>query len=358
MGFHRQPLLLRVSGFGFFLLLAGPAASASPAEDQGACDGSGCLVVDYDAALETEVDLVVEALGRKLAAHGVRVIKEEGNRRLRAADPPEGAAPAKRTPWVASLREISPHWLMLTVTSPDPSVRESVVRDFRRGESPAETARTVTLVIDEAVLPYLAKDAAREPLGAGLAIIEPPEVGGIKASREPEKQAFPRLRYIEIGLGGCYLPAADDIIAGPRLRIEGAAAARTTVAAGVGWAGSATFGAEGVTGTTSSVPIEATIGLLLLPGTAAELSLSGGFSMGFTIYRTADGNDHRTDILFDPWLILGLRAILRIHGPWSVAVDGGAALVLIRDELVGRGGTVFLQDWILPRLGLALQLWL
>jgi hypothetical protein len=181
-------------------------------------------------------------------------------------------------------------------------------------------------------------------------------VAGVKASRPSGDRPFPHLRAIELGLAGCYLAAADGLIAGPRLRLEGAAARNVAVSVAAGWAGTAGFAAAGVTGSASAVPIEAQVNALFLPGRIVELSAGLGFSMGFAVYRTSGAEEQRTDIVFDPWVTLGLRAILRIHGPWAVAIDGGGALVLMRDELVNSGRTVYFQDWVLPRLGLAVQL--
>ncbi len=300
---------------------------------------------------------MVDALSRKLAPRGVRVAADDGGRyRLVEGEPPAGEGSASRTTWVVHLRAIPPDGLLVTVASPASEAGEGAVRELKRGEDPAETARTIALMIEGVVVARLAEGGEQEPLGAGLAIIEPPEVGGVKAPRPTTERAYPHLRSIEIGLAGCYLAAADDLVAGPRLRLEGAAARNLSVSVAAGWSGTATFTGAGVTGTASSVPVEVQVGVVFLPGRVVELSAGGGFSMGFAVYRTSGGGEQRTDILFDPWFLLGLRAVLHIHGPWAIAVDGGGALVLVRDELRSSGRTVFLQDWVLPRLGLAILL--
>jgi hypothetical protein len=358
MGFHRQPSRRGRTGFAWLSLLGAAAVLPAPASASVApCQHDRCLVVEHEPALAAEAVFAVETLSHKLAVHGVRVVAD-GEGRYRRAEEPRAAADGSgpRMLWVAHLRAIPPNWLLLTVAGPDPAGRDGAVRELRRSTDPAETARTVALIIEEALLASLTPGAGEAPLGAGLAIIEPPEVGGVKVSRTPADRPFPHLRAIELGLAGCYLTAADGLVAGPRLRLEGAAARNLAVSIAAGWAGTASFAGAGVTGTASAVPIEAQVNVLFLPGRIVELSAGGGFSMGFAIYRTSGASEQRADILFDPWFTLGLRAVLRVQGPWAVAVDGGAALVLMRDELMNSGRTVYLQDWILPRLGLAVQL--
>ncbi|HUT77657.1 MAG TPA: hypothetical protein VM285_08225 [Polyangia bacterium] len=358
MGFHHQPPRKRIR-LALTVLLGAAALPVPAAAAPEPCTGDRCLVVEHEPALAAEAVLVVEALSRKFADHQVRVVADGEGRYRRFEEQPavagaNGTVP--RTLWIAHLRAIPPDWLLLTVAGPDPAGHDGAVRELRRSADPAETSRTIVLIIEEVVLAHLTGDADQAPLGAGLAIIEPPEVAGVKVSRQPADRPFPHLRAIELGLAGCYLAAADGLIAGPRLRLEGAAARNVAVSIAAGWAGTARFSGAGVTGTASAVPIEAQVNVLFLPGRIVELSAGGGFSMGFAVYRTSGDEEQRTDILFDPWFVLGLRAVLRIHGPWAVAVDGGGALVLMRDDLVNSGRAVYLQDWILPRLGLAVQL--
>lgn len=354
MGFHRHRRRPTGGALVPALLLFAAAAAADP----GSCPGSPCILVEHDPALAEEAGLVVEILARRLIGQSVAVVPD-GEGRHRRGDPSPGADPRQPVEqWIVHLRLLPSDYLLVTVSSPPPTVRESAVREIRRGADATQTARTVALVVEETVRPYLVDDAAPAPLGAGLAIIEPPEVGGVKAARDEPEPAFPRLRCLELGLAGFHLAAVDALVAGPRLRVEGLAAPRLTVSASLGWAGTASYSAAGITGTTSAVPIETLLGAIFLPGRVVELSAFGGFSVGFAVYRTAGAGEQRTDILFDPWFTLGLRAVLRIQGPWAVAVDGGAALVLVRDELRSGGRVVYLQDWVLPRLGLAVQLML
>lgn len=339
------------------LALAAPAVGWSADAEARACPSGRCLVVEHEPALAREAAAVVEALSLRLSAYDIAVFRG-GERGEREPGASADAADEGRLLWVVHLRSVSADYVLVAVDNLGSGGQDDVVREIRRGKDSDATAWTMALMIEETVLPYLDGSASDTPLGAGLAIIEPPEVGGSPAGKRPAERPYPRLRFLELGLSACAFPVSTDVVAGPRFKIEGAIAARVTAALAVGWAGWGDFSSGGVAGTNSVVPLDVEVGYVFLPERIVELSGAAGFSVGFSVYRTERDDERRTDAVFDPWFQLSLRAIFRAFDPWAVFVDGGASFVLLRDELLDSRERVYLQDWVVPRLAIGFQLWL
>jgi hypothetical protein len=223
--------------------------------------------------------------------------------------------------------------------------------------SPDATAWTLALMIEETLQPYVEQSSEQAPLGAGLAIIEPPAVGGTKKNGESDEETRPKLRFVSLALAVYRLGQADDFIAGPRAALEGAFAKHLVASIGLGWVGWAEFSAHGIGGSTSLIPLDVMFGFVFLPGQVVELTASAGFSVGFSIFRASHENSHINEILFDPLGQVALRAVFHVYGPWALYVDGGAAFVFIRDVLRDARATIYRQDWVMPFFDVGLQFW-
>jgi hypothetical protein len=341
-----------VSRLALALVLLGPASAFAEA------GSGGRVVVLADPLLAAEADALVEALSVKLAAEGVSVTRKE---RFQPPGDEESGEQEGGDPellWIVHVRQLSERMLLVAVDNAASSGPEDVVRELRRGADPEATGWTIALMVAELVLPYVDEDEESAPLGAGLAIIEPPEVGGARIESGEPTVVYPHLRLLALGMEGHYHPGDDDIAAGPRFALEGAVAERFFATLEIAWVGWARSSLRGVQVSASSLPIRAGLGLIILPGGIVEISIRGGVSVGFSIYRSGDGTQQRTDVTFSPRIPLRLRVVFRVHGPWGVYVDGGAAFALVQDELRNSGRPVHRQDWVVPAFGLGAQLWL
>jgi hypothetical protein len=212
-------------------------------------------------------------------------------------------------------------------------------------------------MIEETVLPYVEGSGDKAPLGAGLAIIEPPVVGGAKKDDETGGRTGPTLRLVSLALAVYRLSQADDFIAGPRASVEGALSESIVASIGLGWVGWAEFSAHGIGGSTSLLPIDVMFGYVFMPEQVVELTASAGFSVGFSIFRASQESRHITEVLFDPLGQVSLRAVFRVFGPLALYVDGGAAFVFVQDVLRDASNTIYRQDWVMPFFDIGLQFW-
>jgi len=360
--------VLRRSTVAVAILIAGVTATALPAAAdsraarlRAECGESICLILQHESSLGAEAIALAEALGIRLARHDVKVVLGADEAAAEPAPPgAESAPPASEQGllWIVHLRQLSQGLVLLAVDNLGAASDDDVVRELPRGETSSATAWTMALMIEEIVLPYLEDTGDQQTLGAGLAIIEPPVVGGTKKLEPVAREVYPAVRFLGLGLGVYRIGASDDFIAGPRLLLEGAFAKRLVASIGAGWAGWAEFTKGEVDGSSSLMPLDVMLGCLILPGNIVELSVHAGFSVGFSLYRTTRDDEHRVDALFDPWGQAALRAIFHIYGPWALYVDGGAAFVFVRDSLQNNGAEIYKQDWVLPYFTLGFQFWL
>ena len=329
------------------------------------CPVDRCLIVEYEESLAGEAATLVDALAIRLARYGMTVRIGKG-----AADPEITVDEVKEDEniaaqdvkrqwfWVVHLRQLSGEFILLAVDNLATSKGDDVVREIRRAESIGSTAWTMAIVVEEAVTPYLEKGAVAA-LGAGLAIIEPPAVGGVKKEHPIEETDYPYVRSLGLALTMYAVLETGDFIAGPRFTLEGAFSKNVTTSVSVAWAGWSEFHAHEVNGSMSLVPIDILFGYAFQPGRMVELGISAGLSVGFAVYKTSmDPQRERLDLLFEPSGQVLIRAVFHIYGPWAIYADGGVALPFVRDELRNQSQLVFERGWIVPVFDIGIQLWL
>ncbi|MDD5307205.1 MAG: hypothetical protein PHU25_07780 [Deltaproteobacteria bacterium] len=338
-------------------VLTVPAAAGAQEQDPGAagCGGKRCLIVESEPALGDEAERVVDTLGLRLARYGLFVMKSApGEIRPPDAAGKEAQA-ADRLLWIVHLRVLSPELALVAVDNTVGRENDDLVREVRRERDPAGTAWTMALMIEEAILPYLEPADPGATLGAGLSIIEPSVVGGVKKEKEKDRSSYPVLRCVGLSLAVFRLLSTEEFVLGPRLELEGTLHSRVIAAVNASWAGWGTFDRDGIDGSVSYLPLGVTIGVLALASKWVDLAVTAGASVGFSIYRTSGFGQDRTDVLFNPQVIGKAVAVLHVYGPWAVAVDGGVAVVLDRDVLRNRGKTVYRQDRVLPFADIGIQ---
>ncbi len=344
------------------LSLAVWAQTETPAPRPVECPVDRCLIVEYEESLAGEAATLVDALAIRLARYDMTVRIGAG-----ATDPEitldemekDGSARdvEKQWFWVVHLRQLSGEFILLAVDNRATSKGDDVVREIRRAESIGSTAWTMAIVVEEAVTPYLEKGAAAA-LGAGLAIIEPPAVGGVKKEHPIEETEYPYMRSLGLALTMYTVLETGDFIAGPRFMLEGAFSNRVTASVSIAWAGWSDFHAHDVDGSQSLVPIDILFGYAILPGRMAELAMLAGVSVGFAVYKTSGPQRERLDLLFEPSGQVLMRAIFHIYGPWTIYADGGVALPFVRDVLKNQNQIVYERGWIVPIFDIGIQLWL
>ncbi len=371
-----------------------PARAESERAMEEECKEGFCLFIEHDAALTGEAHSLVRTLRLRLCKRGVRVRLrseeptaeggdspvDEGDSPLEEGDSEEVESVENDCPelsqstsdepgdwWVAHLRALSKEFILVAVDHLGGDSDEDLIREVPRGPDAGATAWTVALMIEDALTPYL--DTRREltPLGAGLAIIEPPAVGGVKKTHTRKKTSYPELRCLGVGLDGLYLGAVNDkvsdFLVGPRVGVQGLLGPRFVVSFSAGWMGKGSFknNSAGISeGSISHVPLKLLFGYALLSRTGVNITLFSGISTGFSIFQTSSSitSQRRVDVLFDPLIIADFEIIIHIYGPLSVYVDGGAAFPIVHDVLENNGNEVYRRDWVLPLIGLGLQLWI
>jgi hypothetical protein len=337
-----------------------PAHADANERTPASCGGRACIVIEYEPALSGEAGALVEALGLRMAKHGVSVELGPDNPSEEAEPAGAGAKPDAKQGllWVVHLRELSSELVLLAVDNFSTEGEDDLVRELRRGDSAEATAWTLALMIEETVMPYVDSGGDQAPLGAGLAIIEPPVVGGTKKDDETGNRPGPTLRFVSLALAVYRLSQADDFIAGPRASLEGLLAGNVVASLGIGWVGWAEFSAHGIGGSTALLPVDVMFGYVFMPEQVVELTASAGFSVGFSIFRaSSQESKHITEVLFDPLGQVSLRAVFRVYGPLALFVDGGAAFVFVQDVLRDASHTIYRQDWVMPFFDIGVQFW-
>jgi hypothetical protein len=130
----------------------------------------------------------------------------------------------------------------------------------------------------------------------------------------------------------------------------------------VSWVGTAQFNYNNgvINGAVSYVPIELLFGYVLLQNKHIDLTFFSGFSIGFSIIQTSSSTLQlqRTDLYFDPWVKTRVDATIFAYGPLAIYVNLGVVFPIIKDVLKNSDVEVYHQDWIMPEMGLGLQLWI
>ena len=328
--------------------------------------GAHYLAVEYDSGLIKEAESLARNLNRRLKSRDVRIVLKppaEEKARVEGDETGEKSDESGNADWVVHLIALPDDRILVALDSMGDEGEYDLVREVKRSDDPDETAWTVALVVEEALVPYLRGRKSEQPLGAGLAIIEPPEVGGRKKGPKKVDERFPRLRSFGIGLAGYWLGAMDKIVAGPRFSVDGLLAPRVVAGFGVAWTGTGRQGKE-INGSfyeidVSHLPLDVLFGFAVLQSRVVDLSVFAGVSAGFTIYQSAlKGGASRTDLLFAPWAQARAEAAIHVYGPLSLCVGAGAAMAMVKDVLRNSGHEVYSQSRLLPLFSISAQIWL
>ena len=242
-----------------------------------------------------------------------------------------------------------------------------LIREVPKGPNPEATSWTLALMVEEIVLPYMESTRELAPLGAGLAIIEPPAVGGGTVAPEAtKKKRYPQFHSAEVGLAlnilGAVNHKAAGLLLGPHIGIHGLLGPRFMGSFSVTWVGNGRFrhGESELSGTVSHMPISLLLGYMPLQHRIVSMTISAGISTGFTVFQTSTplSKGQRTDVFFDPWLQAMVHTVFTIYDPLAFYLDVGANFPVVKDVLENAGEKVYYQDWLMPFLGVGLQLWL
>ncbi|MCP4606172.1 MAG: hypothetical protein GY847_37610 [Proteobacteria bacterium] len=386
--------------FVFIVLLAMPAGQASAESERAReeCPQGSCLFIEHDDILIDEARSLVETLRLRLCKRGVQVLLKSSPT-LVESEPDEDALaedeldddesvesrlangnecpelePSDRNVepvwWVAHLRVLSDAYILVAVDHLGAQSDEDLIREMPRGLDAGATAWTAALIIEEALRPYLNQKEELAPLGAGLAIIEPPAVGGIKKTHSHERPVYPTLRCLGVGLTIIYLGAIhegmSDFIVGPRIGVQGLLGPRFVALFSAGWVGTGEFskeegenGSPGVNGSISHVPFDLLFGYIPFFRPRIGMGVFAGISTGFVVFKTLISERNHIDVLFDPWIQFRIELTFPIYGPLAAYINGGTAITIRQDrlELANYGDEVYYQDWIMPIINVGLQLW-
>jgi hypothetical protein len=354
--------------FGVFLGGVGAAAAERPgdegAEYEAGCRDHPCVVVEYEENVAVEAARLAETLRIRLSPRGVRVIAEEYGAREAESPAAENAMEQDdddepRLLWVVHFRSLSSNLFFVAIDNRIGAGAEDLVREVARGDNTESALWTISLMIEEIVLPYVDRHADQPAVGAGLAIIEPPAVGGIAKPEPSQQQAFPRLHLIGLGMVVTGIVAAGDFAIGPVVSFEGLFAPKFLAYVSAGWSGFVEYSKGDIRGRAQYVPLEIALGYRMYSSRAIELSAWTGLALGFAAYGTESRSGvakPRTDVLFEPGIIAALRLSFTVYGPLAFYLVGGITVSLVRDALENRGTTVYTSGWVSPDVELGAQL--
>ena len=329
------------------------------------CPSGGCIFVESDETLSREARMLGEALHRRLCRFGVRVSFQRREPGLGSC-PSEAHVREKLSAswWVVHLRVLSSEDILVALDHLGKNSDEDLIRELPKGPDPGATSWTIALMVEDALMPYLDPIGESAPLGAGLAIIEPPAVGGHKRVVAKKKKQYPIVKSIGLGLEFTYLGMAtdsiSDFLAGPRIGVQVLLSPRFVASFQAGWLGTGHYEDQklGIEGAVSHVPLELFFGYVPFENRIVSVKIMGGLSAGFTVYQTTSVtmNERRTDFLFDPWFALRVGLDVTLFGPLAAYLDAGMAFFMLRDTLENNREKVYIQDWILPVVGVGIQL--
>jgi hypothetical protein len=340
------------------------------------CNDGICLYVKPDETLGAEAQSLVEALSLRLCKRGVNVylgsVLDPGNGEKTLQPPATGPCKNKNSEqigrlwWTVHLKLLNDSHILVAVDHLGRASDEDLIREVPRGPQPSATAWTLALMIEEMVLPYLEPTRESAALGAGLSIIEPPEVGGVKKTKTQTETRYPTLRYIGMGLALQYLGTVNNdmnaFLVGPFASIQGLLGKRIVGSLSAGWVGTGAYEnlELGIKGKASHIPIDLLFGVVMVSSKRFSLSALLGISTGFSIFQTTSrfSERQRTDVYFDPSVKVGLEATLQVYKPLAIYINGGVSFPIRIDVLQSQGQEVYRQDWIIPVMGIGLQLWI
>lgn len=327
------------------------------------CPGDACIVIEYEETVALEAAKLADALRIRLSPLGVQVVAEKYGERETA--PPgeasnrvEGTGKNRELFWVVHLRQLSSELILVAIDNLIGAGAEDSVREVARGETEEATVWTISLMIEETVAPYFEGNTDRLAVGAGLAIIEPPAVGGIAKPEVVPPPAFPKLHLIGLGVVVTGVVTAGDFAVGPVVAVEGVFAPSFLASISVGWAGFVEYSRGGLAGRAQYIPMEIGLGYRMYASRAVELSAWTGLAVGFAVYRTEQKSGDapaRTDVLFEPGVLAAIRLSFSIYGPLAGYLVGGVTVPLVRDVLENRGVTVFEGGRVAPDIEVGAQ---
>jgi hypothetical protein len=348
---------------GVAVLVSAVALAAAPkdgaAQIETRCPGEACIVVEYEEAVARDAAALADALRIRLSPLGVHVVAEEYTDSSGATAPVEGDRETPALFWIVHLRRLSSELILVAIDNLIGAGAEDVVREVARGETEESTIWTISLMIEETVIPYFEENKDRPAVGAGLAIIEPPAVGGVAKPDAVPTQVFPKLHVVGIGLVVTAIVTVGDFAVGPVVAVEGIFAPRFLASFSIGWAGFADFSKAGISVRAQYIPMEIGLGYRMFASRAVELSAWTGLVMGFAVYGTepkSGGEAPRTDVLFEPGVLAALRLSFTVYGPFACYLVGGVAVPFVRDVLENRGTTVYEAGWVAPDVEVGAQL--
>jgi hypothetical protein len=161
---------------------------------------------------------------------------------------------------------------------------------------------------------------------------------------------------------GATSDTVDNVLFGPSLGVQGQLGSRFAASFNVSWVGKANFDYHNgvIRGAVSYVPIELLLGYVIIQNKYVDLSIFSGFSIGFSIIQTSSSSLQlqRTDLYFDPWVKMRLDATIFAYGPLAIYMNLGVVFPIIKDVLENSDVEMYRQDWIMPEMGIGLQLWI
>lgn len=374
----RRRIFLAALTFALLTVAPGEDPAAQPVWAEKICSCAGCLVVKNDqslkdSGLEEEVKSLVDTLAIRLGKRGIMVMAQldGGERRVRR---PKGSdesmcntSPEEQQWFVVHLQDLSENTLLVAFDYLGSRIEDDMVRQVEKGPNPAATAWTLALMLEDALAPYLEASKDSPAIGAGLALIEPFDVGGASSPEDfepPEEEeedpgpAFflPDVTFnaVALGVSSAYLAAASDLVFGPRVSVSLNLGSRFRASLSGGWFGIGRVEREDVEVSIHHIPLELMLGAVFPLWERVELSVFGGISTGLITYDASGENSNSRKTVFSPSVSARAEVIVQIFGPLWAGGHVGGAVTLIRDELVSEDARLYRQNWAMPLVGIDL----
>jgi hypothetical protein len=305
------------------------------------------MLIEYEPALQEVSAALNEVLSIRLGKYGVELSARALNEKKSAT---------AEYVWVVTLRRISERHLIVTIDSTEPERSISEVRTVSWQRETEQLAWTMALVVEETVTPYLEIQGELPALGAGLAIIEPEEVGGTKKRTAVIRSSYPRFYALGIGLAAAGIWTVEEVISGPKVFVKGIFSHRTVALFALGWLGSASYGAANITGTLSLIPIELYVGNIFVYQKVFKIIGWAGVSLGFAVYKSQYQDISRLEMTFQPGGNLLVEMTARIISSLNFFLHLGCSFPFVRDVLVNNDVQIYKHVWIMPMFSTGLQL--
>ena len=345
---QKTKLYFYIICMGFCCHLGDALAQQSPESSSESRQSAMVLMlIEYEPALQAVSQALNDVLAIRLGKYGVELSMRTLSERKTASG---------EYVWVVTLRRISERHLIITIDSTDPQRSISEVRTVSWQSETEQLAWTMALVVEETVTPYLEIQGELPALGAGLAILEPQEVGGTKKRSAVIRSTFPRFYAIGIGLTAAGIWTVEEVVSGPKVFIKGIFSHRTVALFALGWLGSANYGAHQITGTMSLIPIELYVGNIFVRQRIFKLIGWAGVALGFAVYKSQYQDISRLEMTFQPGANFLLEMTARVISSLNFFLQGGCNFPFVRDVLVNNKVEIYKHVWIMPMFSTGLQL--